>query len=79
MTRRSVGRASSRLARRVEAAAGGDEGEGEVMLPALKSEGATADERLAQYDEVRWCKLDHGLKAPCFQPLNLRVRALLSI
>ena len=28
--------------------------------------------------EVRRCKLDPSLKAPCFQPLNLRVRTLLS-
>ena len=27
---------------------------------------------------VGWCKLDPSLKAPCFQPLNLRVSILLS-
>ena len=29
-------------------------------------------------DVVRRCKLDPGLKATCFQPLNLRVHTVLS-
>ena len=36
-------------------------------------------ELLVERAKVGRCKLDPGLKAKCFQPLNLRVRSLLSI